>query len=345
MSECSACSDAVWNTQASNGYGTCGQQIAWVRTNIATQQTWEAACSYVALQASTPECAPCHHALPAPPNAPRPPTAPSVCASAPGRTPAVALQGRNVTLNSWPLFIKGVCWSPFAVGRSPNYGHAPQYAAFVVEDAQLMTQAGVNAVRTYGVPDTAVLDTLWENGIYAIPTVFYDSGWGDTVEQTVARVCELKSHPAILMWGILNEPNYAYHGQDLFADAAAAAAAIKAADASRPVMLTWGELPTAAALAALPGVDVWGINVYRGGAGFGNLFDAFAALSDKPMLLSEYGADSYSAPLGREAAEIHALEVSALAQAVAENAAATGGVGLGGMLFEFADEWWKVDVD
>ena len=55
MSECSACSDAVWNTQASNGYGTCGQQIAWVRTNIATQQTWEAACSYVALQASTPE--------------------------------------------------------------------------------------------------------------------------------------------------------------------------------------------------------------------------------------------------------------------------------------------------
>ena len=54
-----ACSDEVWNTQASNGYGTCGEQMTWVRANIAGHSAPADACRYVAQQASTPECAAC----------------------------------------------------------------------------------------------------------------------------------------------------------------------------------------------------------------------------------------------------------------------------------------------
>ena len=53
------CTDEAWNTQASNGYGTCGQQMTWVRANIAGQAAASDACEYVAQQASTPECAAC----------------------------------------------------------------------------------------------------------------------------------------------------------------------------------------------------------------------------------------------------------------------------------------------
>ena len=66
------CTEAVWQTQASNGYGTCGAQIEWVQANVASVggQLTEA-CTYVAEQASTPECAPC-----GPPTALSPPPSP-----------------------------------------------------------------------------------------------------------------------------------------------------------------------------------------------------------------------------------------------------------------------------
>ena len=49
------CTEAVWQTQASNGYGTCGEQIEWVHANgwdgVGGQLT--EACTYVAQQAQT----------------------------------------------------------------------------------------------------------------------------------------------------------------------------------------------------------------------------------------------------------------------------------------------------
>ena len=47
------CTEAVWASQASNGYGTCGAQIEWVQANIAGMGELTAACTYVGQQAST----------------------------------------------------------------------------------------------------------------------------------------------------------------------------------------------------------------------------------------------------------------------------------------------------
>ena len=47
------CTEAVWASQASNVYGTCGAQIEWVQANIAGMGELTAACTYVGQQAST----------------------------------------------------------------------------------------------------------------------------------------------------------------------------------------------------------------------------------------------------------------------------------------------------
>ena len=204
-----------------------------------------------------------------------------------------------------------------------------------------MAAAGINAVRTYNpITDRGVLDVLWSHGIYVIMTIFYDSGYGDSARQAKANVCAVKSHPAILMWLVENEPNYKYNGADYVADANAVATAVKAADSSRPVAISWGEVPSAGQVSLLAAIDVWGINAYRG-SDYNGLFAQYRQVSAKPMFLSEYGAESYSANLGREDQETHATEVGAAARQVWANAAAKGGTCVGGMVFEFADEWWK----
>ena len=91
---------------------------------------------------------------------------------------------------------------------------------------------------------------------------------------------------------------------------------------------------------ALAHVDVWGVNSYRG-ASFGDLFDRWASLSPRPMWVSEYGADSFSAVLDAEDEDTQASEVAQLAAEIASHAAASGGTCLGGCAFEWADEWWK----
>ena len=93
-------------------------------------------------------------------------------------------------------------------------------------------------------------------------------------------------------------------------------------------------------LAQLPHVDVWGFNVYRG-ASFGSLFSEWAARSEKPMWLSEYGVDSYSSVVRSENQTKQAEEVGGLAAEIVSNAATTGGVCCGGAIFSWADEWWK----
>jgi len=151
----------------------------------------------------------------------------------------------------------------------------------------------------------------------------------------------------MLMWAIGNEWNYNGLYAGLSASEAVArlnevAALIKAEDPSHPVATIYGELPSAETLAALPNVDVWGLNVYRG-IGFGTLFEDWRALSDKAMFLSEYGADAYNANIGAYDPESHALAVATLTEELLDNAAALrdSGVTLGGTVFELADEWWK----
>jgi Glycosyl hydrolases family 2, TIM barrel domain len=160
----------------------------------------------------------------------------------------------------------------------------------------------------------------------------------------VERVRAVRNHPAILMWAVGNEWNYngLYVGlsqEDSVDRLNQAAALIKAEDPLHPVATIYGELPSPDTLAAMPAIDVWGINAYRG-ISFGDLFESWRERSSAPMFISEYGADAYNANLPSYDPDSQAEAVSALTREIFSNAAPEG-VTLGGTLFEWADEWWK----
>ena len=259
-------------------------------------------------------------------------------------TRGVTLEGNRLQVDGKPFSIRGVCWNP--VPRGGVHPADLDFAGAVEADAALMQAAGINAVRTYEtITDTAVLDALYAAGIYVL-NMAYAYG-GDSPSVVDARVNAVKDHPAILMWVLGNEWNYngLYVGQshqEALAALVEAAQRIRAIDDRHPIATVYGELPSAETVEAMPLIDVWGINAYRG-LSFGDLFDRFAALSDKPMFLAEYGADAYDATQDAVNLAAQAQATRALTQEILDHGAASGSEGpcLGGTIFEWADEWWK----
>lgn len=115
-------------------------------------------------------------------------------------------------------------------------------------------------------------------------------------------------------------------------------------DGNHPVGLGNGELmglDMAGEFA--PEVDFVACIIYRGKT-FGNLFNSLKATFDKPLLLSEIGADSYDAFRSKEDQNMQAFFLESQWRQIMDNVAgAPKGAGncLGGVVFEWTDEWWK----
>lgn len=263
--------------------------------------------------------------------------------------PAISLPARirpgdrRIYVNGVPLHMKGVNWNPIAEGGFHPHGLA--FSEFVVRDARLMAEAGVNVVRTYEpVTDPAVLDELWRNGIQILNTII--SHAAKPVEAVRKEVDAVKHHPALLMWVAGNEWNYngCYLHMDLnhCGDRLnEVAKLVKRYDHQHPVASIYGEAPPLDIIERLDAIDVWGVNYYDE-LGFGDLFKRFAQRSTKPFFLGEYGADAYDARYSvvNEDAQAHATKL--LTQEIMENSAIfPGGICSGGLVFELADEWWK----
>lgn len=265
--------------------------------------------------------------------------------AAPNTDPsAVRIVGRQLVVEGKPFQIQGVCWNP--VGRGGVHPADLDFRGFVDRDAPLMRAAGINAVRTYdAITDMAVLDALYAQGIYVLNTVY---AWGGAEPSAVeAPVRAVKDHPAIVMWVLGNEWNYngLYVGmshQQSLETLNRAAALIRELDDRHPIATIYGEIPSRETVAAMPDIDIWGINAYRG-LSFFDLFERYSEVSDKPMFLGEYGADAYDATQGAVNLPAQAQATEALTREILDHSAAAtmDGTCLGGTLFEWADEWWK----
>ncbi len=92
-----------------------------------------------------------------------------------------------------------------------------------------------------------------------------------------------------------------------------------------------------------PEIDIFGTNAYWGESGFGDLWSRVRDEFDRPVLITEYGCDSYcvrSAGIDEDKqAEYHIGNWRDIEYNLA------GGVGagnsIGGVIFEWLDEWWK----
>jgi beta-galactosidase len=95
-----------------------------------------------------------------------------------------------------------------------------------------------------------------------------------------------------------------------------------------------------------PAVDVFGMTAYMGLGGFGNTWNEARAKFDRPVLIIEYGCDAYADGQGPDEeaqARYHegCLRDIVLNQAGGEQA----GNSIGGIAFEYLDEWWKANDD
>jgi beta-glucuronidase len=243
----------------------------------------------------------------------------------------------------------------------------------VVGDFELLRQMGVNTLRLYHHEyNTRLFKKLFKTygirvimgdylGAYAIGsgadwytgTDYNDAGQREKMLASVREmVMKEKNQPYLLFWTLGNENNYsvannAHQYPDVYYQFVnQAARLIKSLDPNHPVALCNGDLVYLDRIAQLcPDIDIFGANAYRGPDGFGSSF--WQNLMDfwgKPALVSEFGCPAYDRH--RSLSEGEAEQATYLKNQwldIEYNLAGGAGVGnaLGGIIFEWMDEWWK----
>lgn len=178
---------------------------------------------------------------------------------------------------------------------------------------------------------------------------------------------EYKDEPYILMWMLGNESNYGEvgdpdpkSGKPGFGSNAKTqpeahykfvnevAGMIKQLDPNHLVGFSNGEVITIDVLSKnSSNLDVFGANVYRGSAGFGkSFFEDVKTHTGKPALITEYGCPAYVAGKDQDFAEEKQAEYhKGNWEDLVYNSAGSGvGNAIGGVAFEYTDEWWKSGV-
>ena len=93
-------------------------------------------------------------------------------------------------------------------------------------------------------------------------------------------------------------------------------------------------------------IDVFGVNSYRG-ASFTDLFKTVKETLNKPILLTEFGADAFNAITKVEDQKSQAKYLLENWKEIYQNAFGMGGYEntIGGFTFQFSDGWWKYNFD
>jgi hypothetical protein len=241
-----------------------------------------------------------------------------------------------------------------------------------IGDFRLLWEMGCNTIRVYhNASNKPLLRDLYENfgimslmgdflGAYAIGsgaswyigTDYADPQQQQNMLENLRKTVEAhKDEKYVLMWVIGNENNYGVANSakrdpvSFYRFVNQAAKLIKSLDPyKRPVAISNGEVKFIDIFAKeCPDVDVFGLNTYRGDHGFGHLWLTVKHETDKPVIITEYGCPAYNMYTDMEIAE--AQQASYLKNCwidIIMNSGPWGhGNSLGGVLFEWVDEWWK----
>lgn len=91
-----------------------------------------------------------------------------------------------------------------------------------------------------------------------------------------------------------------------------------------------------------PALDIIGMNSYAGGYGFGSLWSRIKNQVDRPVLITEFGADAYDQKKGAVDEDAQARYHSGCWRDIMNNSYSGNGAGnaLGGVVFQWIDKWW-----
>lgn len=207
-------------------------------------------------------------------------------------------------------------------------------------------------------------------GLWSSPPANYtDEEFRKKTEERLLKTVEaLKDEEGLLMWVLGNENNYTFSGNVVFWTSPEIekistpseqiakraeiyysfvnelAEEIKQVDSFHPIALGNGEA-TFLDIASkyCKNTDVLAVISYRGKK-FGNLFNNIRSFFDKPIFISEFGCDSYDVYKEEENQDIQAQFLLSQWEDLYKNTVFSSnkeGNCLGGVIFEWSDEWWK----
>ncbi|MDR1941408.1 MAG: hypothetical protein LBQ47_03695 [Endomicrobium sp.] len=246
-------------------------------------------------------------------------------------------------------------------------------------DFALLKAMGCNTIRIYHSEkvNKELLRDLYKNyGIRVIMGNFFGAytkgsgaDWHDgtdysnplhkyRMKESVRKmVNEHKDEPYVLMWMLGNENDSpgseanstktntnAYKNPQAFASFLnETAEMIKTMDKNHPVGVcnaTTKFLPYYKKYA--PAIDILGFNQYSGPYGFGVLWNAVKNGYDRPIIITEYGCDSYNSLKSHEDEEYQSKYHTAAWKDIENNSYWGKGRGnsLGGVVYSWMDKWW-----
>ncbi|MBI4395713.1 MAG: hypothetical protein HY548_01365 [Elusimicrobia bacterium] len=286
----------------------------------------------------------------------------------PGVPTVVTVSGRQLLVAGSPFTVKGLAYSPIPAGQNITYDWSAD-ADTLNADMPILKAMGANTVRLYKAPtQRSAMDLFNSNGLYVImgmdisPNVdLSDPGnRTDIINEFISMVRRWKNHPAVMMWCFGNEVNAHANGLNnpawysLLQEAATAA---HAEDTNHPVttanadVASIGNAALGANDASLTALDLWGANLYKGGGTyFNDAFTSFASSSTKPLLILEFGSDAFNSSSGNKEDQTSQASIinnqwglAASPGSIINNLSATNPskVCVGGVVFEYSDEWWK----
>lgn len=271
------------------------------------------------------------------------------------------------TLSDWA---KGTAMYKAWVDKNRNNRQDPDEKE--AGDFQLMKEMGVNTIRIYDHEQNSNQELFREMhkkygfmlimgdllGTYAVGSGvswYRGTNYDDPVQQERLKervrkmVTKYKDEPYVLMWMLGNETNYGVANsakrfpRPFYKFVNEVAKMIKEIDPNHPVAVCNGDLLYLDIFAALcPDVDILGTNSYRGWHGFGFWKDVKRACN-KPVIITEFGAPAYwdahtESEAERAQAEYH---IGSWTDIKYNSAGYGAGNALGGVVFEWVDEWWK----
>jgi len=257
---------------------------------------------------------------------------------------SVRLENGRFIVDGNAFLVRGVHYGPWRPGTGPNKHYAYPNLQDIAADFELIRQTRANTVLIYDPPDE-VLDLAQQHNlkvVYVFALDWYSIGGADQPTMTariVERVKRLRSKPALLAYLLGNEvPGDVLQSRGegpIVAGLRDLYAGVKAVDPDHPI--SHANWPPARHL-NLGFLDFISFNVYPlwppevVAMGFGKYVESILRpiAAGKPLLISEFGANTIEAGEEGQARLIRDSWESLL------HAGAAGGI-----VFEFADEWWK----
>jgi GT2 family glycosyltransferase len=258
----------------------------------------------------------------------------------------IEVRGRDILIDGESTIIRGIHYGPWRPGTGPGRGFPYPSNDELRPDLRMIRSLNANTILVYD-PPARLLDLAMEkelNVIYTFNIEWWrvaDEAEIDLIgEEMAQRVEQLREHPAVIAWMLGNETPAWIIDQLQPAGVRAFFTGlreqVRAVDPHRPV--THGNWPLTRTFDFDQTMDIVSYNLYPfyptevAVNGFGRFIRDFLMprVGDRPLIISEFGINTLEATPEQQAEIVSRCWYELL------EAGANGGV-----VFAFADEWWK----